>query len=446
MPYYLNHRLEQPIAGSAHGSTLKNGYKEVWRETSFRSKPPQGTGTKELKLSAVEPYTWHESYETLKARNFERQHPGTAFAKDRGHVWHSEKLQYLSNPFVGSMYTAGTTYGYNCYPAPQTGNGVVNWKSYPDPDGLAAYGALAYTQASPLSEEFSLPAFVGELREGLPSLLPAVFMKNTAGWSDRLRGRLKDAKNAGSDYLNVQFGWIPLLNDVISLATALAKATVALTAMDEIHRFRELPTVDKTSMVEATAYGTWNDIPDTGLTGSGAPNPILSFSVVRATNATTIQNFTSRRWFEGNFVKLPKASLGLDSHMSRFEWLISTDLTPADLWQIAPWSWLVDWFIDIGGLIDAFQTGTSNRILSTYAYAMEERSMTTTVLLRNMYVQQGGSFTRTYNGPKDYSCVMKYTSKRRIRANPFGFTLNPTTALSLGQQLILGALGLTKIR
>ena len=452
MPYYLNHSLQNPTEGKTLGSgPMKAGFMDVWRETSFRTKPPMGVGTKELKLSAVEPWTWHESYEALKARNFENQHPGTAFAKDRGHVWSSEKYSYKGSPLVG-IYKSGfgsESSSFCMWPRiiPGLTPGLTAWATLSAANELDAYGALAYTQASPLSEEFSLPAFVGELREGLPSLLPAVFMKNTAGWSDSVKGRLRDAKNAGGDYLNVQFGWIPLLNDVISLATALAKATVAITAMDDIHRYRELPITDTTSVHELGVRGDWTDIPEmpSMSPGTNIPSAALSANVIKGTY-TVVQNYSSRMWFEGNFVKLPKASLGLDRHMAQFDWLIRTDLTPSDLWQIAPWSWLVDWFIDIGGLIDAFQTGTSNRILSTYAYAMREETRTSTTLLRNIFVQQGGSYTRTYIGPKDYSHVRIAQRKRRIRANPFGFILNPTVSLSLGQQLILGALGLTKIK
>jgi hypothetical protein len=390
----------------------------------------------------------------MKARNFERQHPGALFAKDRGHVWSSEKYSVGQDPFTGiasSRYLSGpiTYQPYKVYPyvVPSIAPGIKDWHYLSPLSDLESFGALAYTQASPLSDEFSLPAFVGELREGLPALIPHVFAKNTAGWADSVKGRLKDAKNAGSDYLNVQFGWFPLVNDVISIATALAKATVAITAMDEIHRYRELPITDTTSVWENGMRGDWATGPSfpTSLnTSLGISSPSFGASAWKA-SSTYVQNRYSRMWFEGNFVRLPKASLGLDRHMSQFDWLIKTDLTPSDLWQIAPWSWLVDWFIDIGGLIDAFQTGTSNRILSTYAYAMHEERTTTAVILRNM----SGFYGNTqgwWDGPKDYSCHYYASRKRRIRANPFGFILNPTVNLNVAQMAILGALGLTKIK
>jgi hypothetical protein len=210
--------------------------------------------------------------------------------------------------------------------------------------------------------------------------------------------------------------------------------------MGEVHRWRALPTIDTTSMFDAGWVGDYSFTPVfPSMPGLDVPTGPVGSSAVGASK-TVIQNLKSDSWFEGSFVRLPKASLGLDQHMDRFEWLINTDLTPADLWQIAPWSWLVDWFVDIGGLIDAFQTGTSNRILSTYAYAMREEVFTTTILLRNV-----GAGT-PWNGPKDYSCVFSAKRKRRIKANPFGFILNPAASLDVGQQLILGALGLTKIK
>lgn len=449
MPYFLNHDLRDPFSGN-FGGTQNTGFMKVWRETSFRTSAPKGIGTKQLPLVSVEPWTWHESYEALKAKVARMDNPAAVFAKDRGHYWSSEKYEFRGAPLVGVHRTNRPTpinLPYRVYPRLITSiAGVKQWYTLPDPSELNAYGSLAYTQASPLSDEFSLPAFVGELREGLPSLIPAVFAKNTAGWANSVKGRLKDAKNAGGDYLNVQFGWIPLVNDVVSIAKALAKATVAITAMDEIHRYRALPIIDTTSVIEAGDRGDYASIPYFP-TMPGITIPPASLGTSQITGATTyVQNTYSRMWFEGNFVKLPKETIGLDSHMERYEWLIKTDLTPSDLWQISPWSWLVDWFIDIGGLIDAFQTGTSNRILSTYAYAMAEEKLTTTVLMRNIHAPLGGSPTQDWIGPKDYSMSMQASRKRRIRADPFGFILNPSVTLNVGQQAILAALGLTKIK
>jgi len=453
MPYYLNHLVKDPFNGNI-GTGPQLGYRQVWRETSFRSRPPEGVGTKQLKLSTVEPWTWHESYETMKARNFERSHPGSLFAKDRGHVWSSEKYFVQGAPLVGTglstYFGRTTTYPYHAFPTviPSLHFGMKDWKYLAPTSDLESYGALAYSQASPLSDEFSLPAFVGELREGLPSLIPAVFAKNTAGWSQATKARLRDAKNAGSDYLNVQFGWLPLVNDVISLATALAKATVAITAMDEIHRYRELPFTDVTSVYENGRRGDWQtgpNFPSDMVTTLKLPTPSSGATAWKGTSSY-VQNRYVRMWFEGNFVRLPKVSLGLDRHMEQFNWFITTDLTPSDLWQIAPWSWLVDWFIDIGGLIDAFQTGTSNRILSTYAYAMCEERTTTAVILRNISPDSTSSTVNTWNGPKDYSCTYQAHRKSRIRANPFGFILNPNVNLNVAQLAIMAALGLTKIK
>jgi hypothetical protein len=103
---------------------------------------------------------------------------------------------------------------------------------------------------------------------------------------------------------------------------------------------------------------------------------------------------------------------------------------------------LVDWFFDIGKAIESYETALSNRVLSTYMYAMEETVSTTQVLVTDLRGQTGVSYT----GPRSWSFQWEYSRKRRIRANPFGFTLNPESALTAAQFAILGALGLTKVR
>jgi hypothetical protein len=120
---------------------------------------------------------------------------------------------------------------------------------------------------------------------------------------------------------------------------------------------------------------------------------------------------------------------------------MSVDITPAVLWELAPWSWLVDWVINIGGSLSSAETALSNRILSSYAYAMETVERKHFVDLTNIRPK---SYFTIYDGPGSFSRVYTTTFKRRIRASPFGFVANPDLSLSAGQWGILTALGFTK--
>jgi len=152
---------------------------------------------------------------------------------------------------------------------------------------------------------------------------------------------------------------------------------------------------------------------------------------------------TVKRSIEGEFVYIPKAGFDPSKYFDRLETLMSFDITPSVLWNLQPWTWLVDWASDIGGSIASMEAAVSNRVLSTYLYAME----TTRVKTRFSAAAIQGRFSNdTYYGPSYHQSEYSYTRKRRIRANPFGFNGSPNSHLTGEQGAILGALGLTRLR
>jgi hypothetical protein len=242
---------------------------------------------------------------------------------------------------------------------------------------------------------------------------------------------------------------MPLVNDVRKLAGALARATVALTGPSATsYRERMEKPIDTTSMASFTYQSAWGlgfALPP-GFSGMGLPDPVLGNTSLATYDLSVVQRYESRQWIVSQFVRLPPSgSLAgkAETYLSRFDELMRFDLTPADLWQLAPWSWLVDWFVDIGGLISTWQTATTNKILSTYAYAMRHEVRTTSFFVTNLRAEATGY---TYSGPKALFGQYVTTRKRRLRANPFGFIPNPQSALNGGQLAILGALGLTNVR
>jgi hypothetical protein len=156
----------------------------------------------------------------------------------------------------------------------------------------------------------------------------------------------------------------------------------------------------------------------------------------------SVQKTALKQWCEGEFVYIPKAGFDPSKFLDRYETLVSVDITPAVLWELAPWSWLVDWATQIGAQLSAMEAGLSNRVLSTYFYGMEEA----TASLKTDVLVTGNQSGRVHQGPQFMRTEMHRRRRRRIRANPFGYTGNPNTALSGSQMAILGALGLTRLR
>jgi hypothetical protein len=125
--------------------------------------------------------------------------------------------------------------------------------------------------------------------------------------------------------------------------------------------------------------------------------------------------------------------------------LLNPKITPSTLWELAPWSWLVDWNLRIGDTIRANELNANDLLIMHYGYAMEH-----TVYTTNMSWRATGPLTGTnpsFSGVPTrggYFATTEY--KRRIRANPYGFRTGGTGNLTGGQTAILGALGLTKLK
>jgi hypothetical protein len=437
VPYYSVGRKEQEVDSTSlrlpyntltGGSTLMRSS----FEQGFRSIVPTGDEVKEIALNVAEPYSWWMDYQSNKIRALTKrpEFDTSSLTVDRGHTWLLEQytLQGLQNL---SWSVSGETYEMRNV-VPYRESDLIPMSTLPS-TSIETWSAQQYGRMAPVVSEFSLANFLGELREGL-RLLP------------QLQTRAKRAKAAGDAYLSVEFGWKPLLNDLHGLAESILQASFGLyRPYGASHRRRERPTIHAFSTGDV---GVGNLSARVGHLGNPAGyNPYsatsISWSSIGAIGTAT-NTFQSemKQWVEGEFVYIPKAGFDPSSFLDRYETLVSVDLTPAVLWELAPWSWLVDWFAHIGQSIASMEAGLSNRILSTYFYGMEDSSSTTTGTVRVTGNQSG----RIYNGPRVMTTTIRRRRRRRIRANPFGYGGSSSTMLNLQQIGILNALGLTKAR
>lgn len=388
-------------------------------DRSFRTRAPKSGTSTIVPTNIAEPYTWFTSLQEMRRRNaLKGAFDSSVFHEDNGHPWlHSQKsltgkmwdFSYI-HPYGGSEHRYWGAY-------PENINGISTGFLVPE-SGLESWAALMYGRMAPTGSSFSFAAFSGELREGLPRLLPS----STKSMVGALKGM-------GDDYLNVKFGWEPLLDDLRALALSLLEASYGLyRPFGAVRRNRDEKPV--TTRDESSALNYQMPV----LTAVSGNIPWLR------SDAQLKRTETKHRWIEGEFVYIPKAGFDPSKYMDRLETLMSLDITPAVLWQLSPWSWLVDWFVDIGGALQSAEAATSNRVLSTFCYAMEETKTKVSVSLRNIH----GSGGAQYMGPPDMSLTWHYTRKRRIRANPFGYTGSSSSALQGDQMAILAALGLSR--
>lgn len=446
MPYYRRMLQHDKILSSSKyyyggayssqqtGHTVRSGI----IETSFRTVPPQGTTVKEIAQNVAEPYSWFVDLQNLKIQaSIKEGFDKSVFRVDTGHPWELERYDINGIPWNFSWSGGADRYDITgAFPTYESGD--VNPGFWYPLTGLESWAALQYGRMAPSVSEFSLTTFLGELREGLPRILPGA-----------LKGQVNTLRQAGGDYLNVEFGWKPLINDLRSLAEVLLSASYGLyRPFGASHRERKPPASTFYKSTDGTiSQEIQYQIGHQGINNSALFLPTDGIGHIGSSNAKglvrTVRKSSVKRWIEGEFVYIPKASFDMSKYQSRVDSLMSLDLTPSTLWELSPWSWLVDWFIDLGGAIQSMEAATTNRVISTYCYAMEE---TKSSISSSVTILGSTNPFYTYNGPKQLNHSYDYVRKRRIRANPFGFLGSPSTTLNGGQMAILGALGLTKLR
>jgi hypothetical protein len=99
------------------------------------------------------------------------------------------------------------------------------------------------------------------------------------------------------------------------------------------------------------------------------------------------------------------------------------------LWEATRWSWLIDWFSNLGDIIDNIRSSLRERLVSPYAYVQR-------------HTVREYTWTAT-NGYYHVRCKRVFDTKRREKIDPFG--LATEVSLSDLQLSILLALGLTRV-
>jgi hypothetical protein len=289
---------------------------------------------------------------------------------------------------------------------------------------LGVYGAQAIARSKPTNPTAKLAVALAEVyREGIPHA-PGV-----ATWENRTRV----ARAAGSEYLNGVFGWLPLVSDIQNTMSAVRRhdqlwSQVQRDAGRVIRRSFEFPIT-----VTASAPAVTN--PATG----SYSNPLLMSPTSGIRYKT--RHTWSRRWFDGAFsYYLPRLGGGgiVDNFIQGFykaRRIYGLTLDPNVLWALAPWSWLVDWFVDAGDVISNITDTIVDGLVLRYGYMMEHSIMC------DEYHIVGPAFKDGTPVNSKLYCVTE--TKQRIKATPYGFGLS-WSSFSARQLAILAALGVTR--
>jgi hypothetical protein len=281
---------------------------------------------------------------------------------------------------------------------------------YPQPSELQAIalGATGIARTLPTNPAFDLSVQIGELRsEGLPRLP-----------GEAMRESTKRAREAGGEYLNVEFGWRPLVSAVRDFASTVNNSDKIIRQYQEdanhvIHRQFHWP-IKTDSKSVSDRFGMQ---PPIGFFSGGARE----------------QTIYQHQWFEGDYIYYLPLGGSTNEKVRRFgsyaRKLLGIRLTPEVLWNLSPWSWAADWFGNMGDIATNISNLHTDGLVLRNGYFMSHSARTT--------IDYG-----RFNGLFQRRTRLEEFKLRRV-ATPYGFGVS-YSSLSTRQIAIISALGLSK--
>lgn len=274
----------------------------------------------------------------------------------------------------------------------------------------------------PDAGQFGFGETLVELAKGnLPKAIPDLARRIKKG---KLLDPKGTGKDLGSDYLNLQFGIVPIVSDFYKLLTVGIAVTENI--LSSYNRKRgSYPHLEDISLTPYILFEDGSTASDTNFRLSGTVSSNINMSA--------------------KFIKLRNDKLSDDAEIA-FDLLQKLGFNQRLTWDLMPWSWFIDWFTGMGNSIEnAITLNGSNKRFST-AYA------SSTVKTNYISLGSPGSFERkgqVYSGWQtiERGTVPGFfaTSTYRTMGSPLGFGLNPRN-FSPYQWSILVSLGLAKIK
>lgn len=193
------------------------------------------------------------------------------------------------------------------------------------------------------ASDFSGMTFLGELRESAHMIRhPAealIKSLNEFASSHHPKKRRRKSKSLSDSWLEASFGWAPLLSDIATIAEASLK------------KYNE-PGIKRVAAFSSAESST--SLPQEWLGGF--------YSSLAYTEETAYVAKVS--YIAGIHRTVTRSNSGLERvvEKSRFNW---ADLAPT-VWELMPWSFLADYFSNIGDVISAASMSMSNVAWSSH--------------------------------------------------------------------------------
>lgn len=258
-----------------------------------------------------------------------------------------------------------------------------------------------------MSSRANLAVFLYELRDikRMFDILPPKHLRHGLRSLDDWRDALK---YVNSQHLNYNFGWKPFIKDVKNVFKGLSsfedrlKGFVAKQNTEMTRRVRDsVAEVNSTGVYQSLSNGYWKS------------DVIRKYNVLPASSfqySYSIPNYSDRELR----VRAYLDTLGLH-------------VNPANVWAVLPWSFVVDWFVNVGQNLDRFSNDWVQPWVNLHQ-ACHSQKIEATSEWTTTFLPKGQSV-------KTQTCSMR--TYRRVVGIPQGMSLDAGTLDSDKIRLLL---------
>lgn len=288
----------------------------------------------------------------------------------------------------------------------------------PSDQEILGLGATAMSRTRPTKSSVDFSTTIGELRqEGIPHLVGL----------EALRAKSKFLKTSGSEYLNVEFGWKPLISDLLKFGRAVKNSTKII---NQFRKGSDQKIRRRYNFPQAFTSGQ--------VFGSFIMRPY--YLLDQMPTGVKIYEESNMTWFSGAFKYHVPLGDDLPSKLARYEQeankLFATRLTPEVVWNLQPWSWAVDWFSNTGDVLSNISAMGNDGMVMQYGYVMNKHMTRITLQTDPFYYARTGKWLQC-------GLTKEILTERRLGASPYGFFVN-IPGLTARQDAIVVALGIAK--
>jgi hypothetical protein len=305
---------------------------------------------------------------------------------------------------------------------------------------MVPLGTIGWNRFRPGKPVASVSQFIAELRQ-LPKnpfrLAAEALKRSRQALLGKDRGRAVDVlrRHVGDQYLNWSFGWRPFLSDLEKIADFDNRLVAAMRQL----RRDNGNTIRREGLIESDTSST--TVSESEGSASGFMDcPWSSAGGTRADRGyRTVTEVTQWRcWFSAGFVyHLPRED---DPHsMDRLRtYLKGGGISPSVVWELTPWSWLADYFTNVGDVLENWEASRELALAAKYCYVMYEKTWRKTSAHRAWMTNVNwGQWSGSASAESGYKL------KARTWASPYGLGFTSGN-LNDSQKANLLALGLSR--